>query len=208
MKFSRSVLGTAAAALLACIAAPASAQSFVCLTNDSGQCPAVASQVAMTVSDLGSNQVAFKFDNNGPVASSITDVYWEASALTGTVSINDSGSGVSFSWGASPPNPGGGAGWNAEFDADSNFPTAFNGVNPGEWVRFVFNYSGTFASLLGGINDNSSHVALHVQAIGTSGESDWIQTTTPPVPEPETYALMLAGLGVVGFMARRRRQQA
>ena len=26
-----------------------------------------------------------------------------------------------------------------------------------------------------------------------------------PVPEPETYALMLAGLGVVGFAARRRK---
>jgi len=26
-----------------------------------------------------------------------------------------------------------------------------------------------------------------------------------PVPEPETYAMLLAGLGVVGFVARRRR---
>ncbi len=29
---------------------------------------------------------------------------------------------------------------------------------------------------------------------------------TAPIPEPETYALMLAGLGVVGFMAARRKQ--
>jgi len=28
------------------------------------------------------------------------------------------------------------------------------------------------------------------------------------VPEPETYAMMLAGLGMMGFMVRRRRQQA
>ena len=29
--------------------------------------------------------------------------------------------------------------------------------------------------------------------------------TTPPIPEPETYALLLAGLAAVGFVARRRR---
>ena len=33
-------------------------------------------------------------------------------------------------------------------------------------------------------------------------------TVTAPVPEPETYVLMLAGLGAVGFMSRRRRRQA
>ena len=39
--------------------------------------------------------------------------------------------------------------------------------------------------------------------IGASGGS--ITNPVPAIPEPSTYALMLAGLGVVGFMARRRR---
>ncbi len=30
-------------------------------------------------------------------------------------------------------------------------------------------------------------------------------TNVPAVPEPQTYALMLAGLGVMGFLARRRK---
>lgn len=33
-------------------------------------------------------------------------------------------------------------------------------------------------------------------------------TTVTSVPEPETYALLLAGLGLVGGIARRRKQQA
>jgi hypothetical protein len=35
-----------------------------------------------------------------------------------------------------------------------------------------------------------------------------LHITTPAVPEPETYAMMLAGLGLLGFAALRRKQQA
>lgn len=36
---------------------------------------------------------------------------------------------------------------------------------------------------------------------------DNLQTVLAAVPEPETYAMMLAGLGLMGFVARRRKQQ-
>ena len=32
-------------------------------------------------------------------------------------------------------------------------------------------------------------------------------STVTPVPEPQTYALMLAGLGAVGLLVQRRRQR-
>jgi len=32
--------------------------------------------------------------------------------------------------------------------------------------------------------------------------------STTPIPEPETYAMMLAGLGLMGFVARRRKPSA
>ena len=49
---------------------------------------------------------------------------------------------------------------------------------------------------------NVSGTALF--AGGYSG-SVTLSTATVPIPEPETYAMMLAGLGLMGFVARRRR---
>jgi len=41
-------------------------------------------------------------------------------------------------------------------------------------------------------------------AVGTPVTRDWM---AQPVPEPETYAMMLAGLGLLGFVAGRRKQK-
>lgn len=45
-------------------------------------------------------------------------------------------------------------------------------------------------------------LALHVQGTSFSPSSAWYIS---PVPEPETYAMMLIGLGLIGFSIRRQK---
>jgi choice-of-anchor C domain-containing protein len=56
----------------------------------------------------------------------------------------------------------------------------------------------------------SSTSTLKFASYNTPGASgpviDAVSVTALPVPEPETYAMMLAGLGLMGFVARRRKQ--
>lgn len=90
---------------------------------------------------------------------------------------------------------GGGPGGGFDFRFDLTGP---------QQARLTANESVSFTATFGEpVFLTASSFALHVQALDAEGNSAFY-TANPPIPEPETYAMLLAGLGVVGFASRRR----
>ena len=61
------------------------------------------------------------------------------------------------------------------------------------------------------LNSGGNALTNHSLSSGVNGQYNFEVRNgfvTPPVPEPETYAMLLAGLGLLGFMSRRRKTAA
>ncbi len=218
MGIQKSLLAALAAAAFVVSAAAANAvtYSFTGVTsNSTANVSTGQTQLTMDVLDSGSGTVSFTFNNSGPLASSITDVYWDDQAsLLGTMGAITSSSGVSFAQGANPGNlPGGNTiGFTVSpsgASADSNAPAQPNGVNPGEWLTIVWNLisGATFADViaalnLGGDQSGSLRVGIHVQGFANGGSESFVNT--PPIPLPAAGWLMVAGLGALTIARRRR----
>ena len=75
-----------------------------------------------------------------------------------------------------------------------------NGNGFADWTLGTINLSGLAPT---------TTVLFHAVWSGASdgAESFFLVSATPAVPEPETYAMLLTGLGMMGFMARRRKNK-
>ncbi len=94
--------------------------------------------------------------------------------------------------------PGGGPTGAFEFRFDLTGPQQAR-LTGNETVSFTATFADAVAF-------NGDEFALHVQGLtDEQGGSAWYVNTSP-VPEVDTYAMLMAGLGLMGFVARRRKQ--
>lgn len=101
----------------------------------------------------------------------------------------------------------------------NEYATATASWHLSEYTNWNRNYSGSASvSASDGQSLQTDADKLYLTFANHSGASQsyWLNaqasasasTALAPVPEPETYAMLMAGLGLVGVMARRRRQPA
>ena len=85
---------------------------------------------------------------------------------------------------------------------NSGFVFGLNGTETTQLQNLLNPLGGNFSSLRAGL------VAVASNATG-GNETFFVANSTvvpPAIPEPESYAMMLAGLGLLGFIAGRRRR--
>ena len=86
---------------------------------------------------------------------------------------------------------------------------AFDGTN--FLVSNIFSssigvYNGSTGALISTINLSSNAGGFLIEDLSVDYSTRIDTNPNNPIPEPETYALMLAGLGMLGYMVRRRKQ--
>ena len=92
------------------------------------------------------------------------------------------------------------------YDFEIHFNTSSPG-NLGQGLQSVYTLTGTgiTASSFNLLSDSHGGNGIHLGAVHVQGYESNSAWVAGAVPEPETYAMFMAGLGLMGFIARRRK---
>lgn len=179
-------------------------------------------QMRMTVSDTGFvggfQTVRFRFDNLGPIASSISDVYFDDGTFLKSIAITGQSAGVDFSLGASPKElpRANQIGFKTTFGflADSDSPTQPKGVNPNEWldITLTLQTGTTYQTVLDALvagqapnynslpsNIHTLRVGIHVQGYADGGSESF--SNGPPEGPPGGSVPVPLPAAATGFAA-------
>jgi hypothetical protein len=155
----------------------------------------------MSILTPGYTACGGSFDGNNQ--NQEADVLAYITTTWGEVFTDQGSSDTPVSFGPFTGNPDGATGTlTFDFPIDQAFVLTLKAGN--QFSLFYFDGSGPAIT---SIDYSTLGVNLNNQGIpnGLSHATIYAGELVPGIPEPETYALMLAGLGAVGFMARRRR---
>lgn len=211
------------------LAASAATYNFTPVTApEDAVLQSLGSQLSMEVTDGGADNVVFTFRNNGAIESSISRVYIDdaPSNLFASFDIASQTPGVNFAMGADPANLTGSETEPYQFfatdSAGSLQPRFNNGINhsaeiPGEALAMVgflntgASFADVVASLSGGPPTAGNILRVGLRVIGIdqfndSGSASFLSVGASPAPIPEssTLGMLLAGLGLITAIARRR----
>jgi MYXO-CTERM domain-containing protein len=179
------------------------------------------------------NDVSFRFTNTIPYAeSTIVNIFFDSgnySGLFSGMSISEQSAGVLLTLPGDRSNMNIGNSFDTNFTEDytvgrgNGFPAnkSTNGINPGEHLVLTgtlgagMSFTDVVNAMNVGIDDNQTvaRTGLRISQIvhriwGVAADRDhgaFVTANVMPVPEADTWALLLAGLGMIGFIARRRR---
>lgn len=185
---------------------------FVRITNDLEDNEGVGeAQFSMELIEVSSTEVQFVFRNSGPIASSITDIYFDnglpvTSSLLSISSIDNSSVGVSFSAGATPHNISGGN--DIDFDVtnglslDSDPAVQPNGINPGEYLG-VSLLASSYNDVLNDLNSGVLRVGLRAQGFADGSSESYVNGISV-IPVPASILLAAFGTVIVRILHDRR----